>query len=73
MNDRPLYQSAEADKWFDRYLQAIHQKNLAIAELTASRAREAKLREALEWYANPAWESYGQRARAALAGEENTP
>lgn len=33
VNDKPLYQSAEADKWFVRYLSAIKQRDEARAEV----------------------------------------
>jgi hypothetical protein len=54
MNDKPLYQSAEADKWFDRYVQAVKERDAA--RRWAKRwKRVAKVK--LEW---------GRKCKAAL-------
>lgn len=68
VNDKPLYQSHEADKWFDRYIQAIKERD----EL---KARCDRYVEALKWYADHAgpiseWmDDMGSRAKQALEGQ----
>jgi conjugal transfer/entry exclusion protein len=54
MNDKPLYQSAEADKWFDRYVQAVKERDEARREVERLQAERDRLVAALRAVAEAA-------------------